>query len=71
MVCDFGSATGKVLTPSVHGAAQIKEEIEKYTTLSYRAPEMVDIYSGKPITVKSDIWVIISVFSLINFFLIF
>lgn len=30
--------------------------MKKYTTLSYRSPEMVDLYSGKSITTKSDIW---------------
>ncbi|XP_031780099.1 AP2-associated protein kinase 1 isoform X2 [Nasonia vitripennis] len=56
VLCDFGSATGKVLNPSVHGASIVEEEIKKYTTLSYRAPEMVDMYCGKPITTKADIW---------------
>lgn len=57
VLCDFGSATGKVLNPSVQGAATVEEDIKKYTTLSYRAPEMVDMYCGKPITTKADIWV--------------
>lgn len=57
VLCDFGSATGKVLSATTHGAAMVQEEIQKYTTLSYRAPEMVDLYSGKPITTKADIWV--------------
>lgn len=57
VLCDFGSATGKVLNPSVVGASVVEEEIKKYTTLSYRAPEMVDMYCGKPITTKADIWV--------------
>uniref|UniRef100_A0A0C9R9B2 AAK1_0 protein n=2 Tax=Fopius arisanus TaxID=64838 RepID=A0A0C9R9B2_9HYME len=56
VLCDFGSATGKVLNPSIQGAAGVEEEIKKYTTLSYRAPEMVDMYSGKSITTKADIW---------------
>lgn len=56
VLCDFGSATGKVLNPNVHGASVVEEEIKKYTTLSYRAPEMVDMYCGKPITTKADIW---------------
>ncbi|XP_058804331.1 uncharacterized protein LOC131671713 isoform X2 [Phymastichus coffea] len=56
VLCDFGSATGKILNPSVHGASVVEEEIKKYTTLSYRAPEMVDMYCGKPITTKADIW---------------
>lgn len=57
VLCDFGSATGKVLCGTVQGAPAVEEEVQKYTTLSYRAPEMVDIYSGKPITTKADIWV--------------
>ena len=58
MFCvSFGSATGKVLNPSIHGASIVEEEIKKYTTLSYRAPEMVDMYCGKAITTKADIWV--------------
>lgn len=57
ILCDFGSATGKILNPKVHGVSAVEEEIKKYTTLSYRAPEMVDLYSsGKSITTKSDIW---------------
>ncbi|KZC09037.1 AP2-associated protein kinase 1 [Dufourea novaeangliae] len=56
VLCDFGSATAKVLNPSVQGAAVVEEEIKKYTTLSYRAPEMVDMYCGKSITTKADIW---------------
>lgn len=57
VLCDFGSATGKVLNPQVQGVSAVEEEIKKYTTLSYRAPEMVDMYCGKPITTKADIWV--------------
>ncbi|KAJ9576666.1 hypothetical protein L9F63_025436, partial [Diploptera punctata] len=56
VLCDFGSATGKVLNPQSQGVATVEEEIKKYTTLSYRAPEMVDMYSGKTITTKADIW---------------
>jgi len=32
----------------------------RYTTVSYRSPEMVDLYSGKTVTTKADIWVIMS-----------
>lgn len=57
VLCDFGSATGKVLNPKIHGVTVVEEEIKKYTTLSYRAPEMIDFYTiGQPITTKSDIW---------------
>jgi serine/threonine protein kinase len=56
VLCDFGSATGKVLNPQTHGVAGVEEEVKKYTTLSYRAPEMVDLYLGRPITTKADVW---------------
>lgn len=57
VLCDFGSATGKILNPKTHGVAAVEEEIKKYTTLSYRAPEMIDFYtSPQPITTKSDVW---------------
>ncbi|RUS71634.1 hypothetical protein EGW08_020604, partial [Elysia chlorotica] len=56
VLCDFGSATGRVMDPSQQKIASIEDEIKRYTTLSYRAPEMVDLYSGTAITTKSDIW---------------
>jgi AP2-associated kinase len=56
ILCDFGSATAKVLDPGVHGVTFVDEEIKKYTTLSYRAPEMIDVYNMHPITTKADIW---------------
>ncbi|XP_043213171.1 AP2-associated protein kinase 1-like, partial [Amphibalanus amphitrite] len=56
VLCDFGSATAKVLNPATSGVPAVEEEIKKYTTLSYRSPEMVDLYSGTPITISSDIW---------------
>lgn len=57
ILCDFGSATGKILNPKIHGVSVVEEEIKKYTTLSYRSPEMIDLYTiAQPITVKSDIW---------------
>ena len=39
----------QVLSLESHGARYIQDEIERYTTLSYRSPEMVDIYEGRPI----------------------
>ena len=29
----------------------------RYTTVSYRSPEMINLYAGKAITTKADIWV--------------
>uniref|UniRef100_A0A8C1K9L9 BMP2 inducible kinase n=1 Tax=Cyprinus carpio TaxID=7962 RepID=A0A8C1K9L9_CYPCA len=56
VLCDFGSATHKVLLPHKDGIAAVEDEIKKYTTLSYRAPEMINLYQGKAITTKADIW---------------
>ncbi|XP_073478116.1 AP2-associated protein kinase 1 isoform X5 [Aquarana catesbeiana] len=56
VLCDFGSATNKCQNPQTEGVTAVDDEIKKYTTLSYRAPEMVNLYSGKVITAKADIW---------------
>ncbi|XP_053501974.1 AP2-associated protein kinase 1 isoform X2 [Ictalurus furcatus] len=56
VLCDFGSATKKFQNPQSDGVTVVEEEIKKYTTLSYRAPEMVNLYNGKLITTKADIW---------------
>ena len=68
ILCDFGSAI--LLSPSstnefqqyqtnqltTNLIQQLEEEIQRYTTLAYRAPEMIDLYSRLPITLKVDIW---------------
>uniref|UniRef100_W5NCR9 non-specific serine/threonine protein kinase n=1 Tax=Lepisosteus oculatus TaxID=7918 RepID=W5NCR9_LEPOC len=56
VLCDFGSATNRFQNPQSEGVTVVEDEIKKYTTLSYRAPEMVNLYSGKVITAKADIW---------------
>ncbi|XP_055021420.1 AP2-associated protein kinase 1-like isoform X9 [Boleophthalmus pectinirostris] len=56
VLCDFGSATNRFQNPQTEGVATVEEEIKKYTTLSYRAPEMVNLYGGNVITTKADIW---------------
>ncbi|KAK3867419.1 hypothetical protein Pcinc_027117 [Petrolisthes cinctipes] len=56
VLCDFGSATSRVLCGPTDGVSRVEEEIQRYTTLAYRAPEMIDLYLGRPITIKSDIW---------------
>ncbi|KAL3875356.1 hypothetical protein ACJMK2_033313 [Sinanodonta woodiana] len=68
VLCDFGSATARVLDPEQQNIKQIEEEIQKYTTLSYRAPEMIDLYSGKSITTKADIWAMGSMLYKLCFF---
>ena len=37
VLCDFGSATAKVLDPQKQSVPIVEEEIKKYTTLSYRS----------------------------------
>ncbi|XP_062874013.1 BMP-2-inducible protein kinase isoform X2 [Trichomycterus rosablanca] len=56
VLCDFGSATHKLLHPLKDGVNAVEDEIKRYTTLSYRAPEMINLYQGKAITTKADIW---------------
>lgn len=56
VLCDFGSAINRSQNPQTEGVAAVEEEIKKYTTLSYRAPEMVNLYGGTVITTKADIW---------------
>ncbi|XP_057308841.1 AP2-associated protein kinase 1-like [Hydractinia symbiolongicarpus] len=56
VLCDFGSATFGVMNPTQDGVRKVDDEIQKYTTVSYRAPEMIDLYAGHIIDTKSDIW---------------
>nr|CAH8863242.1 unnamed protein product [Trichobilharzia regenti] len=56
VLCDFGSATSRVLHPGVHGLARCEDEISRYTTLAYRAPEMVSLSTTIPLGPQIDIW---------------
>ena len=57
-LCDFGSAT----TPLVQAAQTIPEiqaleaDLNRTTTLQYRAPEMCDVWARKPIGLPADVW---------------
>ncbi|KAJ2496927.1 Ark- serine/threonine protein kinase [Coemansia sp. RSA 1972] len=59
-LCDFGSATSSVVAPdsrlSREQIVRMEEEIQRMTTLEYRAPEMIDLYLRRGITEKVDIW---------------
>ncbi|KAJ2363205.1 Ark- serine/threonine protein kinase [Coemansia sp. Cherry 401B] len=59
-LCDFGSATASVIAPGTRLAREqivsVEDEIRRMTTLEYRAPEMVDLYLGRGVTEKADIW---------------
>jgi serine/threonine protein kinase len=56
-LCDFGSCTyeSKVYsTPAEIG--QLEEQVQKYSTATYRAPEQVDIYVRKLVGKPVDVW---------------
>jgi AP2-associated kinase len=58
-LCDFGSCTTEVVPPkalSVQEIRKIEEEIAKFTTLQYRAPEQCDLYQRRGLNEKVDIW---------------
>jgi AP2-associated kinase len=61
-LCDFGSASTDVLDPSTATKQQLsraQETYEKYTTLMYRPPEMLDppLLRYK-VDLKVDIWML-------------
>ena len=58
VLCDFGSATTRVLPEgrSRREAAAEEERIAKYSTQMYRAPEMLDLYLGHAVDVRVDVW---------------
>ncbi|KAH7886020.1 hypothetical protein F5I97DRAFT_1189889 [Phlebopus sp. FC_14] len=57
-LCDFGSATP--VAPRPPSTAQeirvLEADLNRHTTLQYRAPEMVDLYLRRPVDEKSDVW---------------
>lgn len=56
-LCDFGSATTRTYDCSVASQRNAAEEdIERNTTLAYRAPEMVDVFRRQLIDEEVDIW---------------
>ena len=57
-LCDFGSSTIKTYKPENERERNIAEDdIQKNTTMQYRAPEMIDLYRKHLINEKVDIWV--------------
>ncbi|CAM0142624.1 Ark- serine/threonine protein kinase [Umbelopsis sp. WA50703] len=58
-LCDFGSAClskGQYIPKSLPEIQKLEDDIQRHTTLQYRAPEMIDIYQKRPINEKADIW---------------
>ncbi|CDW82759.1 UNKNOWN [Stylonychia lemnae] len=61
-LCDFGSASTSVLDYSVmndqHMIDETIEEFEKYTTMMYRPPEMIDKYKKFLVNTQADVWML-------------
>ena len=56
-LCDFGSASTDTYTARSSGdRVTIAAILDKNTTPSYRAPEMVDLYRAQLINQQSDVW---------------
>ncbi|KZP25379.1 hypothetical protein FIBSPDRAFT_389100 [Athelia psychrophila] len=57
-LCDFGSATPVAVKPpsSMQEIRALEADLNRHTTLQYRAPEMVDPYLRRPVDEKSDVW---------------
>ena len=62
-LCVICSLFHYIFSVNTHYSSVIKQStvdatcLSRYTTLSYRSPEMVNLYDGVPITTKADIWV--------------
>ncbi|KAK4518377.1 uncharacterized protein ATC70_001730 [Mucor velutinosus] len=58
-LCDFGSASlskGAYIPTTLRDIQKMEDDIQRHTTLQYRAPEMIDVYQKKPVNEKADIW---------------
>ncbi|EJC98674.1 uncharacterized protein FOMMEDRAFT_128984 [Fomitiporia mediterranea MF3/22] len=57
-LCDFGSATPVAPRPpsTTQEIRALEADLNKHTTLQYRAPEMVDVFLRRPVDEKSDVW---------------
>lgn len=61
-LCDFGSATEATYAPDISWSAQqrslLEDEMARFTTPMYRAPEMIDTWSNYEIGPACDVWAI-------------
>ncbi|XP_023288945.1 cyclin-G-associated kinase [Orussus abietinus] len=59
-LCDFGSTTTQQILPDPSWNAQkrstLEDQMAKYTTPMYRAPEMMDTWNNEPIGPPADCW---------------
>jgi AP2-associated kinase len=72
-LCDFGSATPASLRPpsTTHEILALEADLNRHTTLQYRAPEMIDVYLRRPIDEKSGIDIDVSLVLLISNLVLF
>lgn len=59
-LCDYGSATTVDSVDTIISQGRIEaleDDINRQTTLQYRAPELIDVSRHRPISEKIDIWV--------------
>ncbi|KAJ8084541.1 Ark- serine/threonine protein kinase [Marasmius tenuissimus] len=57
-LCDFGSATTVAtrLPQSAQEFRALEDDLNRHTTMQYRAPEMIDVHMRRPVDEKSDVW---------------
>ena len=57
-LCDFGSTAvpKDAAAQTMHEIQELELELNKHTTLQYRAPEMCDVWSRKGVGLPADIW---------------
>uniref|UniRef100_A0A1I8MMF9 non-specific serine/threonine protein kinase n=1 Tax=Musca domestica TaxID=7370 RepID=A0A1I8MMF9_MUSDO len=59
-LCDFGSATSEIFSPTLDWNAQqrntLEDQLSSVTTPMYRAPEMLDTWSNYEVGTKVDVW---------------
>lgn len=68
-LCDFGSCIRSAYEPvTFRDISAVEDEIERNTTLAYRAPEMCDPHSKRRIDEKVDLWALGCVLFYLCFF---
>uniref|UniRef100_A0A1B0GG95 non-specific serine/threonine protein kinase n=1 Tax=Glossina morsitans morsitans TaxID=37546 RepID=A0A1B0GG95_GLOMM len=59
-LCDFGSSTRDIISPTLDWNAQerntLEDQLTSVTTPMYRAPEMLDTWSNYEVGLKMDVW---------------
>ncbi|UZJ52853.1 hypothetical protein CBS101457_002173 [Exobasidium rhododendri] len=58
-LCDFGSTIpilSRRAPKSLDEVKRLEADLNKHTTLQYRAPEMVDVFQRRVIDEKADVW---------------